>query len=64
MLTLDLPLETYRWHFVLALSLRLAMKFGDDFLLWDFSDEPTGRGCPVMARSGRSYVNGISWDNE
>jgi hypothetical protein len=38
MLTLDPPPETYRWHFAPALSLHLAMKFGDDFLLWDFSD--------------------------
>jgi hypothetical protein len=38
MLTLDPPPETYRWHFAPALSLHLAMKFGDDFLLSDFSD--------------------------
>ena len=37
MLTLDPPPETYRWHFAPALSLHLATKFGDDFLLWVFS---------------------------
>ena len=38
MLTLDPLPETYRWHFAPALSLHLAMKFGDDFLSSDFSD--------------------------
>jgi hypothetical protein len=38
MLTLDPPPETYRWHLAPALLLHLATKFGDDFLLWDFSD--------------------------
>jgi hypothetical protein len=51
MLTLGLPLETYRWHFAPALSLRLAMKFGDDFLLWDFSDVTN---WPWMSGHGRA----------
>lgn len=47
MLTLD-P-EAFHWHFAPSLSLRLEIRFGEDFVLWHFSDEPTGRGCPVMA---------------
>jgi hypothetical protein len=49
MLTLDLPLETYRWHFAPVLSLRLAMKFGDDFPFVGFF------GCNQLAADVRSW---------
>jgi hypothetical protein len=51
MLTLDPPPETYRWHFAPALSLHLPTKFGDDFLLWDFSGVTN---WPRMFRSPQS----------
>jgi hypothetical protein len=59
MLTLGLPLETYRWHFAPALSLRLAMKFGDDFLLWDFSDVTN---WPWMSGHGAKRPFIRKWD--
>jgi hypothetical protein len=51
MLTLDLP-RNVSLALCASLSLHLAIRFGDDFLLWHFSDEPTGRGCSVMALFG------------
>jgi hypothetical protein len=51
MLTLDLP-RNVSLALCASLSLHLAIRFGDDFLLWHFSDELTGRGCPVIGTNG------------
>jgi len=55
MLTLDLPLETYRWHFAPALSLRLAMKFGDVSAYWGMAGRTS---CTFAFAKGARLLDG------
>jgi hypothetical protein len=51
MLTLDLP-RNVSLALCASLSLHLAIRFGDDFLLWHFSDVEPERRLPPLALFG------------